>query len=53
MVQYVMEEKTMSVQAEMPSVLLVSIDALKPEFVFEQKRLGVELPVITRYFVEN
>ena len=51
--QYVMEEKTMSVQAEMPSVLLVSIDALKPEFVFEQKRLGVELPVITRYFVEN
>lgn len=47
----------MSVQAEnkseMPSVLLVSVDALKPEFVFEQKRLGIELPVITRYFVEN
>lgn len=36
-----------------PSVLLVSVDALKPEFVFEQKRLGIELPVITRYFVEN
>lgn len=36
-----------------PSVLLVSIDALKPEFVFEQERLGVRLPNITRYFVEN
>lgn len=36
-----------------PSVLLVSVDALKPEFVFEQERLGVNLPNITRYFVEN
>ncbi len=36
-----------------PSVLLVSVDALKPEFVFEQERLGVRLPNITRYFVEN
>lgn len=47
----------MSVQtankSEMPSVLLISVDALKPEFVFEQKRLGIKLPVITRYFVEN
>lgn len=36
-----------------PSVLLVSVDALKPEFVFEQERLGISLPNITRYFVEN
>lgn len=36
-----------------PSVLLISVDALKPEFVFEQERLGVKLPNITRYFVEN
>lgn len=36
-----------------PSVLLVSIDALKPEFVFEQERLGIHLPTITKYFVEN
>lgn len=36
-----------------PSVLLVSVDALKPEFVFEQERVGVHLPNITKYFVEN
>ncbi|MGN0267772.1 MAG: alkaline phosphatase family protein [Lachnospiraceae bacterium] len=36
-----------------PSVLLVSVDALKPEFVFEQERLGIHLPNITKYFVEN
>lgn len=36
-----------------PSVLLVSIDALKPEFVLEQHRLGIRLPTITRYFLEN
>jgi len=36
-----------------PSVLLVSVDALKPEFVFEQERLGICLPNITKYFVEN
>ena len=36
-----------------PSVLLVSVDALKPEFVFEQKRLGISLPNISRYFVEG
>lgn len=36
-----------------PSVLLISVDALKPEFVFEQERLGIHLPNITRYFVEN
>ena len=36
-----------------PSVLLISVDALKPEFVFEQERLGITLPNITKYFVEN
>lgn len=36
-----------------PSILLISVDALKPEFVFEQERLGVKLPNITKYFVEN
>lgn len=36
-----------------PSILLVSVDALKPEFVFEQERLGIHLPNITKYFVEN
>ena len=35
------------------SVLLVSVDALKPEFVFEQERLGISLPNISKYFVEN
>ena len=36
-----------------PSVLLISIDALKPEFVFEQQRLGVNLPNLTKHFLEN
>lgn len=36
-----------------PSVLLVSVDALKPEFVLEQQRLGVNLSTMTRYFLEN
>lgn len=38
---------------EKNSVLLVSIDALKPEFVFEQERLGIHLPTITKLFVEG
>ncbi len=36
-----------------PSVLLISIDALKPEFVFEAERIGVNLSNIKKYFVEN
>ena len=36
-----------------PSVLLISVDALKPDYVFEQERLGVKLPAITRCFVEG
>lgn len=36
-----------------PSILLISVDALKPEFVLEQERLGISLPNITRYFLEN
>lgn len=35
------------------SVLLVSVDALKPEFVLEQERLGIQLPNITRYFLKG
>ena len=35
-----------------PSVLLISVDALKPEYVFEQERLNIKLPVITKYFVD-
>lgn len=40
-------------QTSRPSVLLISVDALKPEFVFEQERLGIKLPNITKYFVEK
>lgn len=36
-----------------PSVMLISVDALKPEFVFDQEKRGVRLPNITRYFLEN
>ena len=36
-----------------PSLLLVSVDALKPEFVLEQERLGIKLPNISRYFVNE
>ena len=36
-----------------PSVLLVSIDALKPEFLFEQERLGISLPFLTSYFLNG
>lgn len=35
------------------SVVLVSVDALKTEFVLEQARLGVQLPNINRYFVQG
>ncbi len=38
---------------ERPSVLLISVDALKPDYVFEQEKTGVHLPVITEYFIEN
>ena len=36
-----------------PSVLLISIDALKPEFMFESERIGVNLPNLRKYFVKN
>lgn len=36
-----------------PSVLLISVDALKPDYVFEQEKTGVKLPNIMKYFVEN
>ena len=47
-----MDSKTNRIQ-ERASVLLVSVDALKPEFVFEQERLGVGLPNITRSLLEQ
>ena len=36
-----------------PSVLLISVDALKPEFLLEQKRLELELPNLTRCFLQG
>ena len=36
-----------------PSVLLISVDALMPEFVLEQERLGISLPNISKYFLEH
>ena len=47
-----MDSKMNTIQ-ERASVLLVSVDALKPEFVFEQERLGVSLPNITSCLVEQ
>lgn len=35
------------------NVLLISVDALKPEFVLEQERLGISLPNISKYFVKG
>ena len=40
-------------RAERPSVLLISVDALKPEFVFKQEERGVNLPNISYYFLKN
>lgn len=36
-----------------PSVLLISIDSLKPEFIFESEKIGVNLHNVKKYFVEN
>lgn len=36
-----------------PSVLLISVDALMPEFVLEQEKLGISLPNISKYFLEG
>ena len=36
-----------------PSVLLISVDALKPEFLLEQERLGVNLPNLTHCFLQG
>lgn len=36
-----------------PSVLLISVDAMKPEFIFKAEERGVKLPNIQKYFVEN
>lgn len=47
-----MDSKMKEVQKK-ASVLLVSVDAMKPEFVFEQERLGIRLPNITRFLREQ
>jgi predicted AlkP superfamily pyrophosphatase or phosphodiesterase len=36
-----------------PSVVLISIDALKPEFLFQSEQIGVELPNLKKYFLDN
>lgn len=36
-----------------PSVLLISVDALNPKFVYEGAKLGVQLPNINKYFIEG
>ena len=36
-----------------PSVLLISVDALKPEFVLAQQACGVHLPHLQQFFVEK
>lgn len=36
-----------------PSVLLISVDAMKPEFIFQAEAHGVQLPNVQKYFVEN
>ena len=47
-----MDSKMNTIQ-ERASVLRVSVDALKPEVVFEQERLGVSLPNISKCLVEQ
>ncbi len=36
-----------------PCVMLISIDALKPEFVFEGERFGLDLPNLRRLFLHG
>lgn len=36
-----------------PSVMLISIDALKPDYLFKQNDIGVNLPNLTKYFIKN
>lgn len=36
-----------------PSVLLISIDALKPEFIFNEEKCSAKLPNLRKYFVEE
>lgn len=35
------------------NVLFISIDALKPEFVTEPEKFGINLPNISQYFIKN
>lgn len=36
-----------------PSVVLISIDGMKPEFLFGSKNIEMELPNLKKYFIEN
>ena len=36
-----------------PSIVLISIDALKPDFLFGSKDVEIELPNLRKYFIEN
>lgn len=36
-----------------PSVLLISIDAMRPDIVFEAEKHGIKLPNMCTYFIEN
>ena len=42
---------TINIMNQKSSVLLISVDALKPDYVFEQEKTGVSLPNITKYFI--
>ncbi len=44
---------TINIMNQKSSVLLISVDALKPDYVFEQEKTGVSLPNITKYFIEK
>ena len=35
------------------NVLLISVDALKPEFVMEPEKYGISLPNISQHFTRN
>lgn len=47
------KKELLTMKLSSDSVLLVSIDALKPEFVLEQERLGIHLPNLYHHFIKN
>ena len=42
-----------SMQIQRPSVLLISIDAVRPDLLFEAERLGVSIPNIQKHFIRG